>query len=85
MSTIEWVNGRGEVRYQPVLADGRRLYHHEGELLWRIWEDPYSMRIRIAALRPTLYRSKKRAQGIAQRKDQKDHDWSMESEWKEKP
>ena len=58
MSVVEFKNAKGEVRYQPALHDGRRLYscgwHTHDKLRSMVeesWFDHY----------PRLYRSKRRA------------------------
>ncbi|QDH92172.1 hypothetical protein SEA_PHILLYPHILLY_21 [Microbacterium phage PhillyPhilly] len=53
MSVIEFKNARGQVRYQPALPDGRRLYSG-GE--WMLPAD-----VDAWAYQPSLYRSKRRA------------------------
>ncbi|QIG58566.1 hypothetical protein SEA_HUBBS_21 [Microbacterium phage Hubbs] len=58
MSVIEFKNARGQVRYQPALPDGRRLYNCGwftekalAEIISESWFDHH----------PRLYRSKRRA------------------------
>lgn len=65
MNAIKFVNANGQVRWQPELPDGRRLYDNSA---WRL---PYAKPKRNGDYdtdratpwhEPTLYRSRKRAE-----------------------
>ena len=67
MSVVEFKNAKGQLRYQPALPDGRRLYG-------RLWKLPHGTSKRGGPPvvppwgEPTLYRSRTRASRRASRR-----------------
>ena len=69
-SVYLYENGYGEIRYQPMLPDTRRLwkrfdgYVEETEMKWKTTV--------VSDLKPVLYSSKKKALKVARRQMQKE-------------
>ena len=69
-SVYFYENGYGEIRYQPMLPDERRLwesydgYVEEKAMKWRTTD--------FSGFKPVLYSSKKKALNIARRQMQKE-------------
>ena len=69
-SVYLYENGYGEIRYQPMLPDTRRLwesydgYLEEKTMKWRTTD--------FSGFKPVLYSSKKKALNIARRQMQKE-------------
>lgn len=72
--TIEWVNGNGKRKWQPVTADGKRQWLEEvtdmsgyPTYFVPVWAHPRN----ASELRPRLYRSRLRAARVARRCDRR--------------
>lgn len=71
-SVYLYENGHGEIRYQPMLPDARRLwkrydgYVEETEMKWT------TTVVSFSDFKPVLYSSKKKALKVARRKMQKE-------------